>query len=428
MVKRLITLSRSPLVRNTVYYGINFGFQIVTQFGFFVLISRALGPSGYGVFASVSAIALMISVFVGLGSDHLLIQRVAVHKDQFADYFGRALMMIGLTLLPAIPIAFVILHFLNTGELSYLGMACVIAAECGFRKITFLASASYMAHDRAGRQFFIDNGSLILRLAAVAVLTLTEGRIDINTWALWYAGASVLAAAVAYAMVLRDFGRPKLGLSGFDYKLGFLFSLEFASVSGLRDLDKPVIVQVLGPEHAGLYTAAFRIIDAATAPVRAILYATYTRYFRHADKGAEHGIGFGIKVLPFISAIGVALAIFVYFVADYIPVIIGEEYRDAVGLIKLLAFYPLLLGAAGIGADIMRSIGMQGTRVVLILISNFAIIGFVWAGCVLGGMEGAVIARISLQAAILAATWTIISLKRRKAVSAKDTEAPQAAE
>lgn len=404
----------SELTRNTMYYGFNFGFQIVTQFGFFVLISRALGPGGYGIFASVSAVALLVSVFVGWGSDHLLIQKVAVRRQEFQAYFGRALLLIFMTLLPAVLIAFVLLHFLETGELSLLGIASIIAAECAFRKITFLCSASYMAHDRAGKQFLIDNGNLVLRLGAIAVLVAVSDRVALNSWAIWYAGANALAALFSIGMVLRDLGRPRLILDGFDFKLGFLFSLEFASVSGLRDLDKPVVVQVLGADQAGIYTAAFRILDAATAPVRAILYATYTRYFRHADKGAEHGIAFGIRVLPFISALGVAIAVAVFLLAGYVPAILGSEYQDSVELIRILAFYPLMLGAAGIGADIMRSIGMQGTRVVLILISNFAVIGIVWAGCVYAGLDGAVISRMALQMAILTATWTIIGRRRKK--------------
>ncbi|WP_193177187.1 lipopolysaccharide biosynthesis protein [Oricola nitratireducens] len=406
-------LHRSPLVRNTIYYGMNFSLQIFTQFGFFALISRALGPGGYGIFASVSAVALMVSVFVGWGSDHLLIQRVAVNRDQFAEYFGRALVLIGATLLPAIAFAFFVLYFLETTNLSAWGILALIVAECAFRKITFLGSASYMAHDRAGKQFLIDNGSLILRLVAILALFLSFDIVTIDMWAMAYLTASAFAALVTMTMVLRDFGRPKFVFTGFDFKLGLLFSLEFASVSGLRDMDKPVIVQALGAEHAGLYTAAFRIIDAATAPVRAVLYATYTRYFRHADKGAEHGIAFGIRVMPFILGIGVLVGVFVFFVAGYVPLLIGSEYQESVGLIRMLAIYPLLLGAAGIGADIMRSIGMQGTRVVLIFLSNFAIVGVVWAGCVYGGLEGAVASRMGLQIAIVFTTWAIIGRRKK---------------
>ncbi|MFZ2101139.1 MAG: lipopolysaccharide biosynthesis protein [Oricola sp.] len=412
LAARARDLHRSPLVRNTVYYGINFAAQILTQFGFFALISRALGPGGYGIFVSVSAVALMVSVFVGWGSDHLLIQRVAVNRGEFPVYFGRAVLLIAVTLIPAVAFAFFVLHFLETTNLSAWGILCLILAECGFRKFTFLGSAAYMAHDRAGKQFLIDNGSLLLRLGAILGLVLTADTVTLDEWAFWYLVASAVASVVTMAMVLHDFGRPKFVFTGFDFRLGLLFSLEFASVSGLRDLDKPVIVQALGADQAGLYTAAFRIIDAATAPIRAVLYATYTRYFRHADKGAEHGIAFGIRVLPFIAGIGALIAVFVFFIADYVPLLLGSEYEETVGLIRMLAIYPLLLGAAGIGADIMRSIGMQGARVVLIVVSNFAIVGAVWAGCVHGGLEGAVAARMALQVALGLVTWAIIG--RRK--------------
>ncbi|WP_346915614.1 lipopolysaccharide biosynthesis protein [uncultured Roseibium sp.] len=413
MLKRLRDRANSPLVRNTFYYGLNFGLQILTQFGYFVLISRALGIGGYGIFASVSAVALTVSVFVGWGSDHLLIQRVAIYKDQFAAYFGRALTLVFATMIPAVLFAMTVLYFLNTGDLNLLALAGIVIAECGFRKITFLCSAAYMAHDRAGKQFVIDNGSMLLRLVAIATLTLVAQDVTLNTWAAWYVCASAFTSTVSVVMVVRDFGLPRLVFSGFEFKQGFLLGLEFASISGLKDLDKPVIVQTLGADQAGLYTAAFRIIDAATAPVRAVLFATYTRYFRHAHEGVEHGIAFGMRIIPFISALGLAVAVAVLIGAGYVPLIIGKEYEPSVDLIRTLALYPLFLGAAGIGADIMRSVGMQGIRVVLVLISNFVVIGIVWVGSTTGGLEGAVIARMVTQLLILTATWTLIGRKKK---------------
>jgi O-antigen/teichoic acid export membrane protein len=412
LIARIREVGARPVVRNTIYYGINFGLQVLTQFGFFALISRVLGPSGYGIFASVSAIALMVSVFVGLGSDHLLIQRIAVNRDAFASYFGRALAMMLMTFAPAMMLAFAVLYFLDTGTFSFWGLFCILAAECVFRKISFLCSATYMAHDRAGKQFAVDNAIMILRFLAVAVLTLTTDTVDLDTWALWYACASLLASGVSLTMVLKDYGLPGPIFSGFEFRQGFLLSLEFTSVSGMRDLDKPVVVELLGPAQAGIYTAAFRIIDAATTPVKAALYATYTRYFRHADKGAEHGIAFGLRVLPVISGLGLLVAVFIVLIAGYVPLLLGAEYEETVGLIRLLAIYPLLLGAAGIGADIMRSIGMQGTRVILVFVSNFVIVGVVWAGCNLGALEGAVLSRMALQAGIVALTWGLIGRKK----------------
>ncbi len=253
---------------------------------------------------------------------------------------------------------------------------------------------------------------LTLRFLAVCALTISTETVDLNTWAIWYACASVLATSISLTMVLKDYGLPRPVFSGFELRQGFLLSLEFTSVSGMRDLDKPVVVELLGPAQAGIYTAAFRIIDAATTPVKAALYATYTRYFRHADKGKEHGIAFGLSILPVVSLLGIAVTVCVLLLADYVPLLLGPEYKDTVDLIRLLALYPLLLGATGIGADIMRSIGLQSIRVVLVVISNFAIVGVVWIGCKFGALEGAVLSRMALQVAVITATWAVIGCQK----------------
>ena len=54
-----------------------FTLQLLTQIGWLVLALRVLGPGGYGLFASLTAVTIALSSLVGLGSDQLLIRHAA---------------------------------------------------------------------------------------------------------------------------------------------------------------------------------------------------------------------------------------------------------------------------------------------------------------------------------------------------------------
>ena len=100
-MKRIVALADkvrgSLLARNTIVYTFNFGMQLVIQFGYFMLLSRYLGPSDYGVFVTLSAINGIGVLLIGLGSDHVMIQRVAVDPGNFPRYLGHSVAMSALT-------------------------------------------------------------------------------------------------------------------------------------------------------------------------------------------------------------------------------------------------------------------------------------------------------------------------------------------
>jgi O-antigen/teichoic acid export membrane protein len=395
----------SGLARNTFFYSINFAAQIGVQLGYFILISSSLGPSGYGVFASVTAVALFVGVFIGWGSERVLIQRVTVDHAAFPRELGHTLILNGLTLIPFAAITAGIFTILDTHGLSWTGLSLILLADLLFRKLNAIALFSFMAFDRAGQQTVLDITSQLLRLAAAAFAFLLIPDLTLDVWAIFYVCGSIIAAAFSWFFVLRELGRPHWCLQRGSLWLGFLYSLEFASLNGVKDLDKPVVVQSLGPDAGGIYTAAFRIVDAASAPIRALLYATYTRYFREAASDSKKGIAFGVRMLPFAALFSAGVGVALLIGAPFVPLLIGEDYAPIVPLLRWLAVYPILTALMGIGADILRAIGRQGLRVLIMAASTVAIVPFCWLGARYGGMDGAVWSRVAVQLLLAAASW-----------------------
>ncbi len=406
---------RSPLIANTISYTINFGLQLVIQLGFFMLVSRTLGAEGYGVFVSITSVSIIAALLIGVGSEYLLVQRVAVKPESFTVYFGHSLVMMALTLpLVALP-TLLFLQYLVGNSVGLLPLCVMSFTDLVFTRIVVLSANAYMAFDKAHKQLFINVFTVASKLAFLIAATLLVKDLTVAVWAWWFFASGALSALVAISFVVRDLGRPVWTIVRQDLGLGALYCIEFLSIGSMKDLDKPVVVHELGAHAGGEYAAGFRIIDAASAPVRAFLYATYTRHFRHAEAGRESSIAFGIKLLPIAIGLAIPVAVFLFLIAGYIPMVLGSDFVDAPTVVMCLAFYPLLMGLSGIGADILRAIGLQKIRMTLLIVTSLAMIPVVSAGAAIGGLAGAALFRFALQILLTVATWWAILGYRKPA-------------
>lgn len=399
----------SALARNTLTYTINFGLELTIQLGFFILVSRFLGPTDYGLFITLSAINALCVVIVGLGSDHLLIQRVAVDRSAFKRYFGHALTMALLSLPVAAAISYFAGRAIVGNEVSTTVILAISASHLVFGRLTNLCASIFMAFDKARWQLFVNVSIAATRALFLAVAVLVYWTdLTLEIWALWFLAASFFAALTAVGLVLWICGLPGLSMVRHDIPLGLQYCLEYMATAGVADMDKPVVTSTLGPEAAGIYAAGFRIVNAASAPVRALLFASYTRHFRNAEVSRAEAVSFGKKLLPFSLGISSAVAFCLIAFADIIPVLIGAEYEQSVIIIRLLALFPLFMGLSGIAADILRAIGKQHIRIVLLTTTALLMVPCVYLGAVTAGIEGAAIARVLLQALLVLTCWVIL--------------------
>ena len=416
-MRRLFELANkyrsSALARNTVTYTFNFGLQLVIQFTYFMMISRYLGPVSYGVFVTLSAVSGIANTITGLGSDHVLIQRVAVTPSNFARYFGHALVLLGGTLPLVAAAVMVIGHSITGDHLAFPAFLAIISAHLVCGRLASLCSSIFMAFDRARLQMLVNVGLAVMRASFLLLAILFHDQLTLEIWAWWYLAASAISAVVAIILVLVICGAPRLNIIRADLPLGLQFCLEFMAINSVGDLDKPTVSHFLGPGAAGAYAAGLKIVDAASAPIRALLYATYTRHFRNAAASRADSVGFGVKLLPFSLAMSLAIAVILFVGADYVPYVIGHDFDGTPQIIKLFALYPLLHGISGIGADILRAVGKQHIRILLLVVTALMMVPAIWTGAVLGGLVGAAVARLLLQVGLIAATWLFLLQEKR---------------
>ncbi|ACT48695.1 oligosaccharide flippase family protein [Methylotenera mobilis] len=408
-MKKLKKLHQSHTVKNSLIYTSDFILQIVVLAAYAVLISRELGPASYGVFASIAALSIIGSMFAGWGCDQTLIKNVSANPDGFRQNLGHGLLLILLTY----PVLLAVLYgaaylVIPNNVVSSLSIVLFITVDLIFTKILFLTKASFAVFERAKNQLVINLVTTSTKLLFLLLALKVSDGFNLNQWAFWYFISGLLSASFALSYTIKHLGLPKFSGCTTEFVLGFQFSIEQASLASLKDLDKPIIVAMLGAEQGGHFAIAFRLVDAASAPVRGILYALYIKYFKVSYVSKKDSVALSLKVLPYLTVVSLIAAVLIYCLAWTIPILLGDQYQAAVVIVQQLCLYPLLFGLFGTSMDLLRTIGKQFARTVIVIASSVITLPILYLSLSQFGMLGASFSKLIVLAIFVVAGWLVV--------------------
>ena len=380
----------SPLARNTLWALGGYGFRLVIQAAYFIIIARCLGPQQYGGFIAVTALASVISPFVGLGSGNLLIKNVARDRRLFSEYWGNGLMMTVVSGSALILFVMAVCRLALPRAIPMLVIALVCSSDLIFVKILDLAAWAFQGVERLSINAKLNVLISLIRLLGIAGLALAMSHPTVTAWSAVYLAGSVLAALIAVAWVTSSLGRPKLALHRIPREgtEGFYFSVSFSAMTIYNDIDKTMVARLATLAAAGVYGAAYRFIDVAFIPVRALLSATYPGFFRNGAGGLQGSLRYGkrmmARALPYsFFAFGA-----IWIGAPLVPRILGSEYASVTEALRWLAVLPVLKTVHFFLADSLTGAGHQrertfvqvGVAVFNILVNLWVIPAYGWRG------------------------------------------------
>jgi O-antigen/teichoic acid export membrane protein len=406
----------SGRVRGALNFGVtwlSFIVRLVGQLGYFLLVARGLGPHDYGMVASVFALLIVFGSFSSWGSDHLMIRAITAAPERFSDYFGNALVMTAVTVLP--------LGLLVFGAQSIavgmapLPFAAFALGELFFTRLLACSVACFMSFERGGDLFVVNACFSLARLAACVAAILLSHPLTLDIWAEWYLGGVTCSGAAVIGYTIWRLGPPRWFVAWNEIALGFHFCLYYTAEAAVRDIDKPLVAYFAGASAAGLYSAAFRIVDAVTMPMRAVAASFYARFFRHGHQGIERSFQFALKILPLTLGYAVLAGLMLTFGADFLPLLLGEKFRAAVPVTGALALLPVFWGLTALGGDILTSAGRQRSRALVMVCLSLSP---VLLACLLVprfGAIGAAYASLGNAALVSATIWIMVLLARRRA-------------
>lgn len=349
--------------RMTIAYVVGYGAQGL----YFLALARELGPSGLGTFAGCLAIVSVIAPFSGLGSGQILLRDTSRDPGRFRGRLWQALAAIGGTgALATLVMSGAAIAFLHQTEFAATLVALSVS-ELIFGRINDLSAQSFQAHDEVGRAGIVTAGVSVGRLGMIAVWLAVPIHRTAESWSDFYLLASAVCALVALGAVAARHGTPtraRSRLSDF-VGAGLSFSIGTASKTVYADIDKAMLSQMNRVAAAGIYTAAYRIVYMAYAPVLAFLYSSNTRFFRAGTSGAGSVWAVARRGLPAACAYGLCAGVGLLALSPLMPVLLGARYHAAASAVRWLCGLPLIMGAHSMLGDAMMGMGRQALRSML---------------------------------------------------------------
>ncbi len=413
---KVANLLDSSLARDTLWMLFSKIFNVVMQAAYFIIVARLLGKENYGSFIVITATASIIFPFTSLGGEHLLIKNVSVNRATFNTYWGN-----GLVLLTANGTFFIIILLLLSPllfprDVQWVAILLILLADLICLALLDLGFKALMAVDMVNKTAQLGILSTCSKLLAALSLAVFFTNPGVTTWGYLYFISSATMAIVTIILVNKMIGSPRPALSELKSNLtqGIYFSISASASNINANLDKSMLGKLASVGAAGIYGSAYRFIDVGNVPLLALSGATYTRFFQHGVSGVKGSLGFAKRLLPILTLYAIATVIGFWILAPFIPVILGEEYREAIAALLWLSPLPAIATFQYLAADTLTGSGHQKARSIVqvaaailnVLLNIWLIPKFSW--------QGAAWATLISDSLRLVCLWIIVILLYRQ--------------
>lgn len=308
-----------------------------------IVISRMIGPSGFGLFSVALTFYLACFDLFGFGIEAGLVRFISLHegRGEHTDslkYVRLGFKIRGLTSLLMLFLAFTASNFLAETVFKNPGLSSLFTIVFLGQSVALLMSL-VVSIFQAYQRFLAF--SLLYGITGLVRLVLTLGLVFIN----WVTPESLLAVFVfspALTFLVGFYFLPKEFISAKDNKDTFKNLFNFSKwiiLWGVTStihtkLDIFMIARFLGDYATGIYSAASRLtlgIIWINSSIVQVLTPKYTRY-----KSNEELVALIEKGFWGISPIIIAMMLAVFLSPVLIPLIYGQAYIEAVIILELL--------------------------------------------------------------------------------------------
>ena len=392
------------------------GFQAV----YFVLMGRTLGSREYGAFVGVVALVAVLAQFSSCGMEMILLRNVSRNRESFAATCGAALRVTAVGFVALLGVAIGFGHFFLHGDLRLL-VPWIAVSDGLFGKMATLAGRAFqgagnlraMAKLTAG----MNAGRAVLAVVVFAYARWWGGRVDALLWARIYWIAPLVVGGIACWMVTKRMGWPRFErMRRRDWSEGLSFSLSNSSISLYNDIDKTFLVSLGQTFAAGIYGAAYRVVDVATAPLYSVYAAATPRLFRAGGAGVEQAHALSKRILRRTFLYGAGAAVALFFGAGLLPRLFGASFAESVTALRWLCLLPLLrvlhyswgTTITASASQWNRTATQIGAAVLNLGLCAWMIPRWSW--------QGAAVASLLTDGSLAVLSWGVLAVIRRTAV------------
>jgi len=322
------------------------GVAMAAQTVYFVLIGRALGSREYGAFVGVAALITALSQFSTVGMEMILVRNISRDRSSFSRTWGHALVLTSAGFFVLLGTAMLYAHFFLRPELRPL-VPWIALADGFLGKLVQLTARAFQGAGRLAWTARLTASIYVGRALTAALLWMWARNHHIQAtamvWAKVYWLATLAVALFALTLATLRLGTPRFTrIHRADLSEGISFSCSSLSISVYNDIDKTFLVTLGQTWAAGIYAAAYRVVDAASAPIYAVYAAAAPRFFREGARGVQPARAFARTTLTRTLPYSIAAAALLALGAPLLPLLFGPSFRESVVALRWLCLLPIL--------------------------------------------------------------------------------------
>ncbi len=340
------------------------GLRLILSGGYFILLTRLLGPEGFGLFAGILACTNLMAPFAYLGQPQWLTQQLSRDPEHTRILWGRAW---GITVVLGSVLSLVLWGPL-WGWLpgaSGIAVGLILFSELVVVGLQYVHKGVLIGHERIAAVSLIETGMSLARLIAVA-LAWALGLQTLSQWSVLYLGMMLLVAGITHRGMTARLGSPQLSWAqvGADRwrtlaqaGAGWDFAGGGVAVLAFMDLDKLLLPRLASAVEAGEYSAVYRLVMFAQIPIMALMTSSWAEVCRQGRLGLRQGVRYGARLAPWALGYGILAAVALGIGSGGVPRILGAGYGETAVILTWLSplifleGIHLLLGNILAGAD-----------------------------------------------------------------------------
>lgn len=329
---------RGPIALGAIRTSSVLGLRLVLQAGTLLLLASTLGADGFGLYAGLGAMAVLLGSMANFGT-HLTLLRDVSRASLDADVALRVALGTTAFCGPILLIVYIILSLVlfPIPNDAYWVVVLFGCAEVVFQPFLVVAAMERHGRGLVARSQILLIYPLLLRLLVILAVAWSAPQNPL----LWYALGHLVTVMLVLGFVVQrmpvEWRHPFRwqvarrshwrGLTG--------YALMNVSANGVAELDKMLAARLLPIDVAGIYSAASRIVGSLVVPVMGMILSAMPRLFRD---GSASRIYLQYWLLALAGAYGIMAAVFMTLIAPWVESVLGVAYAGIGELICMLVF------------------------------------------------------------------------------------------
>lgn len=416
VIAKIKQLTQSERFKDSLAIFLSFILQLLVQGIYFIILARTFAPEKYGAYVGIVAIVSILIPFASWGSEQIIIQNVSRQRSLFRESWGTGILKTLIFGSLFTSLILIVYSFFPIPGISIQVVFVVALANLIFLRLNDLVRDSFVGIgmlDYTAKIMFLVS---VNRFFGVLVLITLYDNPSILTWTIIYCIATFLAAVMSTYLLVKQVDYPKFVLAKVkeDLKLGFSFAIGISAQTIYNDIDKSMLAKLSTLESAGIYGAAYHILNVSFTPILSLAMASFRNFFQQGVSGIKSSFELCKKLLPMSVGYSLIAIVGLAVFAPLVPLILGSEYKDSAIALMLLSpsifFRTMHIFAADTltGADLQEV--RSGSQVLVAIVNgllNYWLIP-------LYSWRGAIWATLVSECLLMIVLWSAVYLYSRK--------------